>query len=1020
MKIKYKHQRFQAEAAKCVTDVFLGQPKSDGLSNFLVDQGSNPDAFGVEGFGNAPLLLNRDKLCNNVRTVQMAQGLKPVEQLQGEGLTLTIEMETGTGKTYTYIKTMFELNRLYGWSKFIIVVPSIAIREGVFKSFESMAEHFATEYGKRMQYFIYNSKQLSKIDGFAQDNGIHVMAINTQAFNASMNEEKNQEGRKGDAAARIIFSRRDEFGSRRPIDILAKTNPILIIDEPQSVLGTDKKNATRKGIELFNPLFKVLYSATHRKDDIYNLVFRLDAIDAFNKKLVKKVEVRGVHQVGSTATNGYVFLDEIVISKGNPRARIGFDVKTTNGTRQVLRLVDEHFNLKEQSGGLHEYDDNYVIDRIDGLAGTIHFLNGLTLQEGEMVGAANEDLVRRMQIRETIKVHLERERQLFSKHIKVLSLFFIDHVENYRIYGKDGAEKGRYAQIFEEEYQRALQEMMPTFTDEEYTRFLSDYRNSFENIHDGYFSIDKKGVSVDSKNKEGENEERGFNLIMKDKERLLSQECPVRFLFSHSALKEGWDNPNVFQICTLKDTSNEIKKRQEVGRGMRLCVNAKGERQDADVLGDAVFDTNILTVIASESYDDFAKKLQIEIAEACDSRPVVVTATLFADATTQTEEGNLIKVTTEQAVNIHEELISKGYIKQGKLTPKFFDEKKNGTLDFGEMNRMKSFIVKQLDKVFNPDDYKPENGNRKKEANFNPSNFQKKEWQELWKRINVRTYYQVNFDTTKLIDKAVKEINDHLNVSEIRIIVESGSMESIRDKEELEAGAAMSAAKVRTIRVSEAVGSGVKYDLIGDLVQITGLTRRTIVTILQRIEPGKFLEFKLNPEEFIIKTGRIINDCKALSLIQHIKYEKRENTFESDIFEEATLRGVLGKNAIESEKSLYDLVVVDSEGIEKSFAESLEQEDDVVVYTKLPNGFYINTPMGKYNPDWAVAFREGSVKHVYFVAETKGNDVEVSQLRGSEDAKIECARRHFASIGTGDVVYSVVKTYQDLYNVVTK
>lgn len=1021
MKIKYKHQRFQAEAAKCVTDVFLGQPKSEGLDSFLMDQGTNRGLFEVEGFGNAPIALSRDSLCDNVRSIQMAQGLKPIEQLQGEGLTLTIEMETGTGKTYTYIKTMFELNRLYGWSKFIIVVPSIAIREGVFKSFESMAEHFATEYGKRMQYFVYDSKQLSKIDGFAQDNGIHVMVINTQAFNASLNEEKNQEGRKGDAAARIIFSRRDEFGSRRPIDILAKTNPILIIDEPQSVLGTDKKNATRKGIELFHPLFKLLYSATHRKDDIYNLVFRLDAIDAFNKKLVKKVEVRGVHQVGSTATNGYVFLDEIVISKGNPRARIGFDVKTANGTRQVLRLVDEHFNLKEQSGGLHEYDDNYVINRIDGLTGTIHFLNGLTLQEGEMVGAANEDLVRRMQIRETIKAHLERERQLFPKHIKVLSLFFIDHVENYRIYDKDGAEKGKYAQIFEEEYQRALQEFMPTFTDGEYTRFLSDYRNACENIHDGYFSVDGKGRIVESgTRKEGQNEERGFNLIMKDKERLLSQDCPVRFIFSHSALKEGWDNPNVFQICTLKDTSNEIKKRQEVGRGMRLCVNDKGERQDADVLGDAVFNTNVLTVIASESYDDFAKKLQTEIAEACDSRPVVVTATLFADVTTQTEDGKLIKVTTEQASIIYEELIKRDYIKKGKLTQKFFDEKKNGTLNFGEMNAMKSFIVKQLDKVFNPDDYKPENGNRKKEATFNPTNFQKKEWQELWKRINVRTYYQVNFDTTKLIDKAVKEINDHLNVSEIRIIVESGSMESIRDKEELEAGAAMSAAKVRTIRVSEAVGSGVKYDLIGDLVQITGLTRRTIVTILQRIEPGKFLEFKLNPEEFIIKTGRIINDCKALSLIQHIKYEKRENTFESDIFEEATLRGVLGKNAIESEKSLYDLVVVDSEGIEKSFAESLEQEDDVVVYSKLPNGFYINTPMGKYNPDWAVAFREGSVKHVYFVAETKGNDIEVSQLRGSEDAKIECARRHFATISTGEVVYSVVKTYQDLYNVVTK
>lgn len=1020
MKIKYKHQRFQAEATRCVTDVFQGQPKRDGLSNFLIDQGKGHIGFKVEGFGNAPIVLDRESLCENIRTIQMAQGLKPIEHIQGEGLTLTVEMETGTGKTYTYIKTMYELNQRYGWSKFIIVVPSIAIREGVFKSFESMAEHFAGEYGKRMQYFIYNSKQLSKIDGFAQDNGIHVMVINTQAFNASMNEEKNIQGRSGDAVARIIFSRRDEFGSRRPIDILAKTNPIMIIDEPQSVLGTDKGNVTRRGIQLFNPLFKVLYSATHRKDDIYNMVFRLDAIDAYNKRLVKKVEVRGVHQLGSTATNGYVYLDEIVIGKGNPQARIGFDMKTNNGTRHVIRLAGEGFNLKEQSGGLQEYEDNYIVERIDGLTGTIHFLNELTLHEGDIVGAANEELVRRMQIRETIKTHLERERQLFPRHIKVLSLFFIDHVDSYRIYSKEGVEKGKFAKMFEEEYQRALQEMMPTFTDGAYMRFLSDPKNACDNIHDGYFSVDKKGVSVESKSKEGENEERGFNLIMKDKERLLSQECPVRFIFSHSALKEGWDNPNVFQICTLKDTANEIKKRQEVGRGMRLCVNDKGERQDTDVLGDTVFNINILTVIASESYDDFAKKLQKEIAEACDTRPVIVTANLFADAMAQTEDGTTVKISTQQAVDIHEELITQGYIKKGKLTQKYFDEKKAGQLDFGEANELKSFIIKQLDKVFDPDSVKPTNGREKKEAKFNADNFHKKEWQELWKRINTRTYYNVNFDTSKLIKNAIDELYKHLNVTEIRIVVESGGIEGIRDRKELEVGTAMSAAKVRTIHVKEAVGSGVTYDLVGELVQATGLTRRTIVAILQGIKPTTFHQFKLNPEEFIIKAGRIINDCKAISLIQHIRYEKRNNTFDSDIFEEATLRGTLGKDAIESEKSLYDLVVVDSQGIERSFAESLEKEDDVVVYTKLPGGFYINTPMGKYNPDWAVAFREGSVKHVYFVAETKGNDIEASQLRKAEDAKIECARRHFAAISTGEVVYSVVKTYQDLYNAVTK
>ena len=944
MKIKYKHQGFQREATLSVADAFMGQPKSDGASTFKVDMGKDRLKFDVDGFGNDPVALSTDSIVSNIRTIQMAKGLKPIDHLEGDGLTLTIEMETGTGKTYTYIKTMYELNRRYGWSKFIIVVPSIAIREGVQKSFASMAEHFAAEYGKRMQWFTYNSKQLSKIDGFASDNGLHVMIINTQAFNASMNEEKSRgEGRKGDAAARIIFSRRDEFGSRRPIDILAKTRPIMIIDEPQSVLGADKNNATRKGIRLFNPLFTLLYSATHRKDDICNMVFRLDAIDAYNRKLVKKIEVRGVHQLGSTATNGYIYLDEIIISKGNPVARIGFDKKTADGMRQTMKVMRDGDDLLAESGGLHEYQDNYVVERIDGLTRTVHLLNGLTLHEGDVVGAANDGIVRRHQIRETIKTHLERERQLFPKGIKVLSLFFIDHVDSYRIYDKGDSRKGKFAEMFEEEYARAVQELMPTFTDGEYTRFLSDPRNSADNIHDGYFSIDKKGNRIDSKAKEGDNEERGFDLIMRDKEKLLSRQCPVRFIFSHSALKEGWDNPNVFQICTLKDTSNEMKKRQEVGRGMRLCVNDRGERQDADVLGlEPVHDVNVLTVIASESYDDFAKKLQTEIAEACG------------------------------------------------------------------------------DRMSDPDQYKLSNGREKKEAHFREENFKKREWQELWRRINTRTYYNVSFETPKLIKESVKQLDDHMNVTEIRIVVESGGMDSIRDREELEAGAAMTDKKVKTIHVKEAVGAGVAYDLVGELVQATGLTRRTIVAMLKGVKPTTFHQFKMNPEEFIVKASRIINDCKAISLIQHICYQKSLNTFDTDIFAEATLRGTIGKDAISSAKSLYDMVVVDSQGVEKSFAESLEAEDDVVVYTKLPNGFYINTPMGKYNPDWAIAFREGSVKHVYFVAETKGNDIEVSQLRRAEDAKIECARRHFAAISTGDVVYSVVKTYKDLYDAVMK
>ena len=1029
MKLRYKHQRFQTEAALAVANAFTGQPKSDGQSDHIVDQGVNQNLFVVKGFGNKNVILAPEAVCENVRAIQTEQGLKPVEQLQqlqGVGTALTIEMETGTGKTYTYIKTMYELNARYGWTKFVVVVPSIAIREGVLKSFESMQEHFAQEYGKRMQYFMYNSKQLSKIDAFASDAGMHVMIINTQAFNASMDEEKSTDKmekgklKKADKAARIIFERRDEFGSRRPIDVLAQTHPIMIIDEPQSVLGVDKKNKTRKGIAMFKPLFTLLYSATHRKGDIYNMVYKLDAIDAYNQKLVKKIEVKGIRQIGSTATNGYVYLEEIVIGKGNPQARISFDIKTQTGTKQVSRLVDERFNLKEQSGGLAEYDNNFIVERIDGRLGIVRFLNGLTLHEGDAVGSVNEDYIRRIQIRETIRTHLERERQLFSQHIKVLSLFFIDHVDSYKLYeGEDS--KGKFAKMFEEEYNRVLSEMLPSFTDEAYLRYLSDPRNAASKVHQGYFSMDKKGKAVESKERQGENEERAFDLIMKDKERLLSLNEPVRFIFSHSALKEGWDNPNVFQICTLKNSDNETKKRQEVGRGMRLCVNQKGERQDADVLGDHVFDTNILTVIASESYEDFAKKLQTEMAEACADRPTVITPNLFEDKTYTMEDGTNGNLDINQARAIYNELIRQDYVNdEGTLTARYFDDKRNGSLDFGKSNDMKDSIIAILDTVFTRSIVKPEDGRKPKLAKFQKDNFAKKEFQELWKRINRRTYYQVNFDTSDLVKKSVKAVDDLLKVTEIRIVVEGGSMEKIRDKESLEAGVAMTQGNIRTIHLTEAVGKGVTYDLIGQLVSATGLTRKTIVEILKGIKPATFCMFKMNPEEFIIKTARIINDCKALAVIQCIKYEKLNDEFSTDIFTENALRGKLGVNAIESVKSLYDLVVLDSMGTEKNFAESLEHEDDVVVYTKLPRGFYINTPMGKYNPDWAVAFREGSVKHVYFIAETKGTDDLPSDLRGTENSKIECARKHFAAISEKDVIFDVVKNYQKLYDVVTK
>ena len=1026
MKLQFKHQQFQEEAAQCVVKAFAGQPYRNN-AEYIMDMGSRADEASLKqvGFGNTPLAIQRNDIAANIRPLQTDQNIRSTGELEGEGVQLTIEMETGTGKTYTYIKTMYELNKHYGWSKFIIVVPSIAIREGVYKSFEIMRDHFANEYKnengsvQHIQYFIYNSKQLPKIQAFADDDKLHVMIINTQAFNTSFNEEKNQEGRSGNEAARIIFSQRDDFRSRRPIDVLAQTNPIIIIDEPQRAAGA----ATAKALKQFNPLFTLRYSATHR--EVLNMVYRLDAIDAYNQHLVKKIEVKGIHQLGSTATNSYVYLEEIVISKGNPQARLRFDIGTTSSTKQVTRLVSEGFNLYEHSNQLEEYKDNFIVQSIDGRAGTVRFLNGLVLQEGEAVGEITEAVMRRTQIRETIKTHLERERQLFSKGIKVLSLFFIDHVDSYRIYEGSGSSKGSYAQMFEEEYANVIEELQPTFFDDKaYLDYLKKFRA--EQVHNGYFSKDNKGNFVDSKEKKsegGSDDVSAYDLIMKDKERLLSFEEPTRFIFSHSALREGWDNPNIFQICTLKNANSEISKRQEIGRGMRLCVDKNGIRQDAELLGkEGVFDTNILTVIASESYEQFSKKLQEEIGKDVGDRSakIKVTSQLFVGRTFINTDGSKVTINEDYARKIYRQLVKCDYIDDdGMFTNRYDTDKANGTLDFGEvLAPIKEVIINTLDEVIN---IKPEDARKPKIANFVEERFKRKEFQELWKRINIKTFYKVDFKTSDLIEKAIEAIDKNLTVTKIRLVVEQGAMNKIESREALLQGTAMEAVTSENLKVNESVSGNVRYDLIGKLVNATGLTRRTIVAILKGIRPDTFYQFKVNPEEFIRKVGNIINDEKAMAVVQQIVYEKTNNTYSTDIFTESTLRGKLGINAIESSKSLYDLVVVDSEGVEKNFATELEKQQEVLVYTKLPRGFYINTPMGHYNPDWAIAFKENNVKYVYFIAETKGNDWQRSQLRSAEDAKLECAARHFEAISQSkDIVYGVVKDYKTLLDKVMR
>lgn len=679
MKLQFKHQKFQADAAKAVVDVFAGQPYL--TPSYMMDRGSGfyqqtlTEDEDFTGWSNQKIVpeLNDRLILEHINTIQRANQIKPSAKLEGR-FNLTIEMETGVGKTYTYIKTMYELNRAYGWSKFIVVVPSIAIREGVYKSFQVTQEHFAEEYGKKIRFFIYNSTQLTEIDRFASDNSINVMIINSQAFNAKGKD------------ARRIYMKLDEFRSRRPIDIIAKTNPIMIIDEPQSVEGKQ----TKENLKQFNPLMTLRYSATHKSDSIYNMIYRLDAMEAYNKRLVKKIAVKGITESGSTATESYIYLESINLSKAAPTATIQFDMKGATGIRKITRTVSEGYNLYDNSGQMEEYKQGFVVSRIDGRDDSVEFINGIKLYAGDVIGKVSEDQLRRIQIRETILSHIQRERELFYKGIKVLSLFFIDEVAKYKQYDAAGQPmNGSYAEMFEEEYKDVISNLQIGMGEDDYMKYLSAI--SADKTHAGYFSIDKKGKMIDSKvaRKETTTDDvDAYDLIMKNKELLLDRnpkKSPVRFIFSHSALREGWDNPNVFQICTLKQSSSDVRKRQEVGRGLRLCVNQDGERMDTNVLGNDVHNVNVLTVIASESYDSFAKGLQNEIAEAVADRPKAVTAELFIGKVIKDDKGNEQVVDGDTGRAIHFDLIVNGYIdKKGVLTDKYYEDKANGELKVAE------------------------------------------------------------------------------------------------------------------------------------------------------------------------------------------------------------------------------------------------------------------------------------------------------------------------------------------------
>lgn len=1016
MKLQFKHQKFQADAAKAVVDVFAGQPYL--TPTYMMDKGSGfiqqtiTEEEDFTGWSNQKIVpeLSDRLILEHIQKIQRDNQIKPSSSLEGR-YNLTIEMETGVGKTYTYIKTMYELNKHYGWCKFIVVVPSIAIREGVYKSFQVTQEHFAEEYGKKIRFFIYKSTQLTEIDRFASDNSINVMIINSQAFNAKGKD------------ARRIYMKLDEFRSRRPIDIIAKTNPILIIDEPQSVEGKQ----TKENLKQFNPLMTLRYSATHKSDSIYNMIYRLDAMEAYNKRLVKKIAVKGITESGSTATESYIYLESINLSKAAPTATIQFDMKGATGIRKITRTVSEGYNLYDNSGQLEEYKQGFVVSRIDGRDDSVEFINGIKIYAGDVIGKVSEDQIRRIQIRETILSHIQRERELFYKGIKVLSLFFIDEVAKYKQYDVAGQPmNGSYADIFEEEYTDIVDNLQHTlFDEEEYFKYLNSI--PAEKTHAGYFSIDKKGRMIDSKvaRKETTTDDvDAYDLIMKNKELLLDRnpkKSPVRFIFSHSALREGWDNPNVFQICTLKQSNSDVRKRQEVGRGLRLCVNQDGERMDTNALGNDVHNVNVLTVIASESYDSFAKGLQNEIAEAVADRPKAVTAELFIGKVIKDEKGNEQVVDDDTGRAIYFDLIVNGYIdKKGVLTEKYYEDKANGELKVAEeVADSAASVIEIIDSIYDSRAMQPENARSNNvELEVDENKLAMPEFKALWAKINSKSVYVVDFDTDELIRKSIDSLDRKLSVSKIYFKVETGAIEQIKSKDDLVSGTAFIKEESDSYGNIIAASSNVKYDLIGKLVDETGLTRKAVIQILQGIQPTTFNQFKDNPEEFIIKAASLINDEKATAIIEHITYDVMDDKYGTDVFTDPTIKGRLGVNAMKAKKHLYDHIVYDSTN-EQAFATELDTNTNVAVYVKLPDGFYISTPVGHYNPDWAIAFYEGTVKHIYFVAETKGS-MNSMQLRLIEDAKIHCAREHFKAISNGEVIYDVVDSYKTLLDMVTK
>ena len=1003
MKFRFKVQPFQTEAVESVVECFQGQPFDDGL-RYRIDPGLTLEGRTArlemeEGLRNNDLTLPLPEILKNIEAIQLRQNLPVSDSLKRTAVcdvNLDIEMETGTGKTYCYIKTFFELNHRYGWSKFIVVVPSIAIREGVYQSLNDTSEHFLELYGKRVRSFIYNSKELHNLEGFSSDAGINVMVINAQAFNARGKD------------ARRIYEELDDFQSRKPIDVIARNRPILILDEPQKMEGTKTVEALKE----FHPLFILRYSATHKQE--HNKVYRLDALDAYNQKLVKKIAVRGIALKGQAGTSAYLYLQSIDVSTNKlPVARVELEIRRSGGIKPETRILGKGENLHAKSGELDQYE-GFVVADINALDNTLSFTNGIVLTAGDAFGDVNEMVLRRLQIREAVAAHFEKEQQLFARGIKVLTLFFIDEVAKYRLYEGGVEKQGEYAQLFEEEYNARLNEAL-TLEENKYNQYLRGI--STAKTHEGYFSIDKKSkhlVDPETALRSTESDDvDAYDLILKNKKRLLSLDEPVRFLFSHSALREGWDNPNVFVIGMLKKSDSTTTRRQEVGRGLRLSVNQNGDRMDDPA---TVHELNVLTVVASEGYKEFVAGLQKDIAATLSARPQKADEAYFAGKVMRTEAGN-IPVTPHLAKLLARYLIRHDYTDpDDKIAPAYHLAKQAGTLAPlpTELAPYSTHVYQLVDTVFSAEQLPAVDDGRKTKVNPLNANYHKKAFKDLWNRIHQKAVYAVHFDAAELVAKCVAAIDAELKVAPLQYTVERGEQTTEANYESVRSGRAFLTPQTQTARLDSSVHSGVCYDLIGKLAEETKLTRFTIGSILAGINPSVFALYQVNPEDFLRVAARLVNEQKATVIVEHLTYSATDEVYGVDIFAEKSRKDF--SRGIRTDLHIYDYVFTDSQN-ERDFVQLLDKGTDIEVYAKLPKSFSIPTPVGGYTPDWAIAFKQGSVKHVYFIAETKGS-LSSMELRKIEESKIECARKFFAKITSDQVKYDVVNSYSKLMELV--